>query len=583
MSLTADEMRNFRDQLGDMRSILANGVVQLFKADKDPKKWTNTGIMGALLLTCDRKMGAFFFHIFELNINNTGNITTGKPSKLLYEYELYEDLKDSYRELKPYFHSFESDDCVCGFNFSSEVEAKRFHARVHVHCPSSKDNNGAAFPGQLSRSSKKKSSWMSKIGGLFGRSRKKDVIEVSPVISVTHQAHIGFSADGSFELNNIPEEWKLIFKAAGVRKKDFQNKERAAEIMSVLQDFDDNNNSGSGYNNTGYNSVGSATGYNNSGIGNNANENRFNANDNRYNGNYNNYNEATTATTATADVFNEAAVYEEFDSETVDTDTYDDNAATTNNNDSTTDFSANPPDVSANPPVVRERTDSLARKKKAPPPPKKSAKKKSAPPVVKKNKTAPPIPTKKKNKTAPPIPTKKKNKTAPPMPKKKNKTAPPMPKKKNKAPSGPSSGNDFLQSIQTFKKGQLKKVDSPPPGKKKQPPAPQSGSLLSQIQGFNKNKLRKSPDKKKGPPGKKNATSSSSSNNNNSLLAQIQGFKKSKLHHHKRGSTQQLSLKKLNGKQQISLIDKLKQRMESILANLEDQDSDDDDSGDDWD
>eukprot|EP00948_MAST-09A_sp_MAST-9A-sp1_P001874 g1874.t1 len=545
--LHPDEMQRFRDYLGNMRSILAHAVVQLYKASPDPTKWTYTNLMGALLLTCDRKMGAFYFHLLDLE---------SSVPKMLYQFELYEDLVDTYKELTPYFHSFEADDCVCGFNFASEAEAQRFRARVMVHCPTSAGKNNT--PGHLRRNtnsqhvgsrsadlssrggSKKKGKW--NFMNFFSTSsrRKADEMEISGVISVTHQSHIGFNADGTFELNNIPPEWKIIFKAAGVRKKDFKDKEKAAQIMQIIQ-------------------------------------------------------EETSGVAATSAVFDQQdqSIFNEQDEDEDEEELAEDNEEVQEA-------------VQIREKIVPTRVDDDT--KNIPPPPlptnddaqppphshSSSSLGESQLPGKKSKKVAPPLPSKKtKKKTAPPLPSKKGKKAAPPLPAKKKKKAPPMAPatagkktiKKKSNNGAKSQPNDLLNSIQNFKKGGLRKTTTQVKGgiSKKggssssgSSAAAQPNSLLAQIQGFKKNKLHhRSPteilkDKKKrgaklssagnGPAGRRNLSSSGAAGPG--------------------GKNGTVSLGKLSGKQQISLIDKLKSRMDQIRSQIED-DSDDDSDDDD--
>eukprot|EP01129_Flabellula_baltica_P004064 TRINITY_DN1388_c0_g1_i2.p1 TRINITY_DN1388_c0_g1~~TRINITY_DN1388_c0_g1_i2.p1 ORF type:complete len:287 (-),score=85.34 TRINITY_DN1388_c0_g1_i2:6-866(-) len=53
-------------------------------------------------------------------------------------------------------------------------------------------------------------------------------------------SHIGWSADGGFDIKNIPSEWKKIFKSVGIKKKDLEeNPELAENILNIMNNATD--------------------------------------------------------------------------------------------------------------------------------------------------------------------------------------------------------------------------------------------------------------------------------------------------------------------------------------------------------
>jgi hypothetical protein len=50
-----------------------------------------------------------------------------------------------------------------------------------------------------------------------------------------HHHHIGFDPKTGFEVNNVPDQWKDIFRHAGIKKKDLQDPAMASVIYSALQ------------------------------------------------------------------------------------------------------------------------------------------------------------------------------------------------------------------------------------------------------------------------------------------------------------------------------------------------------------
>jgi hypothetical protein len=57
---------------------------------------------------------------------------------------------------------------------------------------------------------------------------------ISAPTNVTHVTHVGWTPQQGFELRNIPDEWKQIFKAAGVRRSDLTDPETARVIVTLI-------------------------------------------------------------------------------------------------------------------------------------------------------------------------------------------------------------------------------------------------------------------------------------------------------------------------------------------------------------
>lgn len=53
-----------------------------------------------------------------------------------------------------------------------------------------------------------------------------------------HLSHIGFNAvSKKWDIENIPADWKAVFKAAGIRKRDLENEVAAHELMQTISEF----------------------------------------------------------------------------------------------------------------------------------------------------------------------------------------------------------------------------------------------------------------------------------------------------------------------------------------------------------
>jgi len=55
--------------------------------------------------------------------------------------------------------------------------------------------------------------------------------------NVQHTSHIGWNADGSYDINNIPKEWKKFFKEIGLKKSALKkDPQLAQEIFQVMSE-----------------------------------------------------------------------------------------------------------------------------------------------------------------------------------------------------------------------------------------------------------------------------------------------------------------------------------------------------------
>jgi len=97
--------------------------------------------------------------------------------------------------------------------------------------------SSCSIPAETPKKKEKKS------GGFFSRLFKKEEEDdeeanftISAPTNFTHASHIGIGSNGSFDTQNIPPEWKKLFQAAGIRKKDLNNPETCAALMEVMND-----------------------------------------------------------------------------------------------------------------------------------------------------------------------------------------------------------------------------------------------------------------------------------------------------------------------------------------------------------
>eukprot|EP00475_Leptophrys_vorax_P011323 TRINITY_DN1782_c0_g1_i2.p1 TRINITY_DN1782_c0_g1~~TRINITY_DN1782_c0_g1_i2.p1 ORF type:complete len:307 (-),score=85.99 TRINITY_DN1782_c0_g1_i2:353-1273(-) len=190
----------------------------------DFQGWTPTPVTGALLFCVDRER-----QVKSLRLYNLNNWTMGMQQDISPAFK--------YTELAPYFHAIEDGEVYIGFEMQDEHLAQQFYKKVMqgLH----PDEETKSTPAEMPTLTKKKTG-----GGLFGffGSPKEPVKEVSYEISrptgVQHIQHIGYDPKkGEWDVNNIPPEWKAIFKNAGISKRDLLDKDTAAGLMMTIKSF----------------------------------------------------------------------------------------------------------------------------------------------------------------------------------------------------------------------------------------------------------------------------------------------------------------------------------------------------------
>ncbi|KAJ7653313.1 hypothetical protein DFH06DRAFT_1048151 [Mycena polygramma] len=116
--------------------ILFATLARIYYAHLDPNKWSYSGLQGALAIARDNSKKSYAFRLVDLDG------TRG----VIWDYELYNGLE--YNPDRAFFHSFAADDCMIGFLFADEREAKAFWKKVTTKKekpsaakPASKKNN----------------------------------------------------------------------------------------------------------------------------------------------------------------------------------------------------------------------------------------------------------------------------------------------------------------------------------------------------------------------------------------------------------------------------------------------------------
>jgi len=219
-TLTKQEKDSIRKTFGNMASPLYQTVAKLYVCPQSGTRWNDTDVWGAICLVVDRSIQPPAYLIQILDLQKFG---------VLFSYELYVGCVYNTNDM---FHSLEVDSGFVGFAFADNSEAKEFGAKVTQYVPKTDPTAVAPQAGG------------SKVKTLLAKASMATGIQLPGVqqgmnigvpTGFVHKQHIGYDPAKGFECSDIPEQWKAMFRSAGIKKADMQNPEKAAVIYSALQ------------------------------------------------------------------------------------------------------------------------------------------------------------------------------------------------------------------------------------------------------------------------------------------------------------------------------------------------------------
>lgn len=224
-TLSKEEQGGIMKKLGNMASPLCTGAAKLYMCAPDGSSWVDTGIWGGVAVVVDRSPPlCSLIKLFDL-----------KTYEVKFCQELYVNM--SYEMPDPQFHTFESDKFIIGLSFADKDEATSIGSAVRGRIPQPNPSSAS-----ISESAEKKKGVEKLLGTMkssvanlgIGKKSNKGMVIGNPT-NFQHKQHIGYDPSKGFECSDIPEQWKAMFKSAGIRKKDLQNPEAAKVIYEVLQ------------------------------------------------------------------------------------------------------------------------------------------------------------------------------------------------------------------------------------------------------------------------------------------------------------------------------------------------------------
>ncbi|KAG2183386.1 hypothetical protein INT43_006392 [Umbelopsis isabellina] len=212
-TLPSSEDKNLVRRAVPTSKIFTAAVARLFVAYPNPQSWTYSNIWGAAVFLKDKsKSDSYFIRIVDLE--NHGGV--------IWEQELYEGFQ--YTQERPFFHTFDTDECQAGLLFVDDSEAETFYNKIINRQALASKAPPMATSAKVPRPSVIGGAKTKKIKG------KVDKNSIGLPSEFRHLGHIGYTPEQGFSVQNNSPEWNGIFeqlKALGI----------SADEINSNQDF----------------------------------------------------------------------------------------------------------------------------------------------------------------------------------------------------------------------------------------------------------------------------------------------------------------------------------------------------------
>ncbi|KAJ3997593.1 hypothetical protein F5050DRAFT_1569054 [Lentinula boryana] len=182
-------------------------LARVYYAYPDRNKWSYAGLQGALTLIRSNVTYSLSFNLVDLSG------TRG----VIWSHEFYQGLEGDYNTDRPWFHSFPGDECMVGFVFVDESEAKTLGKKKFI---------GTSKKSKSKSKSNSKSSSTNKID--------KSQISAPTQGSFKHIAHMGYDADKGFTSRNVDSSWSDLL---GNLEEKGIDKELIEREMDFIRDY----------------------------------------------------------------------------------------------------------------------------------------------------------------------------------------------------------------------------------------------------------------------------------------------------------------------------------------------------------
>jgi Wiskott-Aldrich syndrome protein len=234
----------------------AVAAVKIYFADGG--QWVDVNTVGALTFFENTDKDTNYLYLIDL--------VSGNP---VWSQEMYQPFQ--YFSPTKFFHTLETDDTVVGLSFAEEAEALSFFQTVMIRArdvglmnsdTKKKKTNKSSMTSKfvpkiskpkmpvmpnaphvsfkpLSNSISQTSGMMKKMMKNIGKTKDDEstepiIFEISSPQNFKHESHLEWTPGQPIDPDNLPPEWKKLFQAAGVRKKDLLNPETVDVVMGIV-------------------------------------------------------------------------------------------------------------------------------------------------------------------------------------------------------------------------------------------------------------------------------------------------------------------------------------------------------------
>ncbi|KAG2182697.1 hypothetical protein INT44_005677 [Umbelopsis vinacea] len=203
-TLPSAEDKNLVRRAVPTSKIFTAGVARLLLASPNPQSWSYSNIWGAAVFLKDRaKNDSYFIRIIDLE-NHKG---------VIWEQELYEGFQ--YTQERPFFHTFDTDDCQAGLLFVDDGEAETLYNKL-INRQTLVQKSPAV------ETHVRKPAAISSISSIERTKKPKGKVDKNSIglpSDFRHLGHIGYTPEQGFSVQNNSPEWNGIFdqlKALGI-------------------------------------------------------------------------------------------------------------------------------------------------------------------------------------------------------------------------------------------------------------------------------------------------------------------------------------------------------------------------------
>ncbi|XP_046439003.1 neural Wiskott-Aldrich syndrome protein-like [Daphnia pulex] len=233
--LSLDENDQLFKLIGLRCKSMASAVVQVCFADPPNRSQWNKRHCGVVCFIKDNIKRSYFLRVFCLDRQSA-----------IWEQELYSSF--DYCAPRPYFHTFEGDECRIGFNFANEGEAEYFLMAIkeylrmksekrerrrlsqqQVQQPQPGKHTPVATNGSVPKSTAVRSATITNRitvtkKGKKDKNKKITKADIGGPSDFKHISHVGWDPNQGFALDNVDPNLLKFFARAGISENHLKDK-----------------------------------------------------------------------------------------------------------------------------------------------------------------------------------------------------------------------------------------------------------------------------------------------------------------------------------------------------------------------